>query len=135
MMFDAINRFADTMANTVEKFKGVRESAEGKTKEIDQCIKTFEKDVKQARTHKLKAQDKSIQEIYDASTKVLKDTLDGLTKELEEARNGMQFIQDNENSLNVVVFGKVKAGKSYLGNLMMGDGWPSFPSIPWRTAS
>ena len=121
MMFDAINRFADTMANTVEKFKGVRESAEGKTKEIDQCIKTFEKDVKQARTHKLKAQDKSIQEIYDASTKVLKDTLDGLTKELEEARNGMQFIQDNEDSLNVVVFGKVKAGKSYLGNLMMGN--------------
>lgn len=121
MMFDAINRFADTMANTVEKFKGVRESAEGKTEEIDQCIKTFEKDVKQARTHKLKAQDKSIQEIYDASTKVLKDTLDGLTKELEEARNGMQFIQDNEDSLNVVVFGKVKAGKSYLGNLMMGN--------------
>ena len=117
MMFDAINRFADTMA----AFKSVRESAEGKTEEIDQCIKTFEKDVKQAKTHKLKAQDKSIQEIYDASTKVLKDTLDGLTKELEEARNGMQFIQNNENSLNVVVFGKVKAGKSYLGNLMMGN--------------
>lgn len=128
MMFDAINRFADTMANTVEKFKGMRESAEGKTKEIDQCIKTFEKDVKQARTHKLKAQDKSIQEIYDASTKVLKDTLDGLTKELEEARNGMQFIQDNENSLNVVVFGKVKAGKSYLGNLMMGNAIRKLPT-------
>lgn len=128
MMFDAINRFADTMANTVEKFKGVRESAEGKTEEIDQCIKTFKKDVKQARTHKLKAQDKSIQEIYDASTKVLKDTLDGLTKELEEARNGMQFIQDNENSLNVVVFGKVKAGKSYLGNLMMGNAIRKLPT-------
>lgn len=128
MMFDAINRFADTMANTVEKFKGVRESAEGKTEEIDQCIKTFEKDVKQARTHKLKAQDKSIQEIYDASTKVLKDTLDGLMKELEEARNGMQFIQDNENSLNVVVFGKVKAGKSYLGNLMMGNAIRKLPT-------
>lgn len=121
MMFDAINRFADTMANTVEKFKGVRESAEGKTEEIGKCIQTFNKSVEQARTHKLKAQDKSIQEIYDASTKVLKDTLDGLTKELEEARDGIQFIQDNENSLNVVVFGKVKAGKSYLGNLMMGN--------------
>lgn len=128
MMFDAIHRFADTMANTVEKFKGVRESAEGKTEEIDQCIKTFKKDVKQARTHKLKAQDKSIQEIYDASTKVLKDTLDGLTKELEEARSGMQFIQDNENSLNVVVFGKVKAGKSYLGNLMMGNAIRKLPT-------
>lgn len=128
MMFDAINRFADTMANTVEKFKGVRESAEGKTEEIDQCIKTFKKDVKQARTHKLKAQDKPIQEIYDASTKVLKDTLDGLTKELEEARSGMQFIQDNENSLNVVVFGKVKAGKSYLGNLMMGNAIRKLPT-------
>lgn len=121
MMFDAINRFADTMDNTVEKFKGVRESAEGKTEEIGKCIQTFNKSVEQARTHKLKAQDKSIQEIYDASTKVLKDTLDGLTKELEEARDGIQFIQDNENSLNVVVFGKVKAGKSYLGNLMMGN--------------
>ena len=43
MMFDAINRFADTMANTVEKFKGVRESAEGKTEEIEQCIETFNK--------------------------------------------------------------------------------------------
>lgn len=128
MMFDAINRFADTMADTVTKFKGVRESAEGKTEEIDQCIKTFKKDVKQARTHKLKAQDKSIQEIYDASTKVLKDTLDGLTKELEEARSGMQFIQDNENSLNVVVFGKVKAGKSYLGNLMMGNAIRKLPT-------
>lgn len=121
MMFDAINRFADTMANTVEKFKGVRESAEGKTEEIDKCIQAFNKSVEQAKAHKLKAKDKSIQEIYDASTKVLKDTLDGLTKELEEARDGMQFIQDNENSLNVVVFGKVKAGKSYLGNLMMGN--------------
>lgn len=128
MMFDAINRFADTMANTVEKFKGVRESAEGKTEEIGKCIQTFNKSVEQARTHKLKAQDKSIQEIYDASTKVLKDTLDGLTKELEKARNGMQFIQDYENSLNVVVFGKVKAGKSYLGNLMMGNAIRKLPT-------
>ena len=121
MMFDAINRFADTMANTVEKFKGVRESAEGKTEEIDKCIQAFNESVEQAKAHKLKAKDKSIQEIYDASTKVLKDTLDGLTKELEEAKDGMQFIQDHEDSLNVVVFGKVKAGKSYLGNLMMGN--------------
>ena len=128
MMFDAINRFADTMANTVEKFKGVRESAEGKTEEIDKCIQTFNKSVEQAKAHKLKAKDKSIQEIYDASTKVLKDTLDGLTKELEEARDGMQFIQDNENSLNVVVFGKVKAGKSYLGNLMMGNAIRKLPT-------
>ena len=128
MMFDAINRFADTMANTVEKFKGGRESAEGKTEEIDKCIQTFNKSVEQAKAHKLKAKDKSIQEIYDASTKVLKDTLDGLTKELEEARDGMQFIQDNENSLNVVVFGKVKAGKSYLGNLMMGNAIRKLPT-------
>ena len=128
MMFDAINRFADTMANTVEKFKGVRESAEGKTEEIDKCIQAFNESVEQAKAHKLKAKDKSIQEIYDASTKVLKDTLDGLTKELEEARNGMQFIQDNENSLNVVVFGKVKAGKSYLGNLMMGNAIRKLPT-------
>lgn len=128
MMFDAINRFADTMANTVEKFKGVRESAEGKTEEIDQCIQAFNESVEQAKAHKLKAKDKSIQEIYDASTKVLKDTLDGLTKELEEARDGIQFIQDNENSLNVVVFGKVKAGKSYLGNLMMGNAIRKLPT-------
>lgn len=128
MMFDAINRFADTMANTVEKFKGVRESAEGKTEEIDKCIQAFNESVEQAKAHKLKAKDKSIQEIYDASTKVLKDTLDGLTKELEEARNGMQFIQDNEDSLNVVVFGKVKAGKSYLGNLMMGNAIRKLPT-------
>lgn len=128
MMFDAINRFADTMANTVEKFKGVRESAEGKTEEIDKCIQAFNESVEQAKAHKLKAKDKSIQEIYDASTKVLKDTLDGLTKELEEARSGMQFIQDNENSLNVVVFGKVKAGKSYLGNLMMGNAIRKLPT-------
>ena len=128
MMFDAINRFADTMANTVEKFKGVRESAEGKTEEIDKCIQAFNESVEQAKAHKLKAKDKSIQEIYDASTKVLKDTLDGLMKELEKARNGMQFIQDNENSLNVVVFGKVKAGKSYLGNLMMGNAIRKLPT-------
>lgn len=121
MMFDAINRFADTMADTVTKFKGVRESAEGKTEEIEQCIETFNKSVEQAKAHKLKAKDKSIQEIYDVSTKVLKNTLDGLKKELEEAKDGMQFIQDYEDSLNVVVFGKVKAGKSYLGNLMMGN--------------
>lgn len=121
MMFDAINRFADTMADTVTKFKGVRESAEGKTEEIEQCIETFNKSVEKAKAHKLKAKDKSIQEIYDVSTKVLKNTLDGLKKELEEAKDGMQFILDYEDSLNVVVFGKVKAGKSYLGNLMMGN--------------
>ena len=124
MMFDAINRFADTMA----AFKSVRESPEGKTEEIDKCIQAFNKSVEQAKAHKLKAKDKSIQEIYDASTKVLKDTLDGLTKELEKARNGMQFIQDYENSLNVVVFGKVKAGKSYLGNLMMGNAIRKLPT-------
>lgn len=124
MMFDAINRFADTMA----AFKSVRESPEGKTEEIDKCIQAFNKSVEQAKAHKLKAKDKSIQEIYDASTKVLKDTLDGLTKEVEKARNGMQFIQDYENSLNVVVFGKVKAGKSYLGNLMMGNAIRKLPT-------
>ena len=124
MMFDAINRFADTMA----AFKSVRESPEGKTEEIDKCIQAFNKSVEQAKAHKLKAKDKSIQEIYDASTKVLKDTLDGLTKEVEKARNGMQFIQDYENSLNVVVFGKVKAGKSYLGHLMMGNAIRKLPT-------
>lgn len=128
MMFDAINRFANTMADTVTKFKGVRESAEGKTEEIEQCIETFNKSVEKAKAHKLKAKDKSIQEIYDVSTKVLKNTLDGLKKELEEAKDGMQFIQDNENSLNVVVFGKVKAGKSYLGNLMMGNAIRKLPT-------
>lgn len=124
MMFDAINRFADTMA----AFKSVRESAEGKTEEIDKCIQAFNDSVEQAKAHKPKAKDKSIQEIYDASTKVLKDTLDGLTKELKEARDGMQFIQKNEDSLNVVVFGKVKAGKSYLGNLMMGNAIRKLPT-------
>lgn len=128
MMFDAINRFANTMADTVTKFKGVRESAEGKTEEIEQCIETFNKSVEQAKAHKLKAKDKSIQEIYDVSTKVLKNTLDGLKKELEEAKDGMQFIQDYEDSLNVVVFGKVKAGKSYLGNLMMGNAIRKLPT-------
>ena len=128
MMFDAINRFANTMADTVTKFKGVRESAEGKTEEIEQCIETFNKSVEKAKAHKLKAKDKSIQEIYDVSTKVLKNTLDGLKKELEEAKDGMQFIQDYEDSLNVVVFGKVKAGKSYLGNLMMGNAIRKLPT-------
>ena len=90
MMFDAINRFANTMADTVTKFKGVRESAEGKTEEIEQCIETFNKSVEKAKAHKLKAKDKSIQEIYDVSTKVLKNTLDGLKKELEEAKDGMK---------------------------------------------
>lgn len=99
MMFDAINRFANTMADTVTKFKGVRESAEGKTEEIEQCIETFNKSVEKAKAHKLKAKDKSIQEIYDVSTKVLKNTLDGL-KEENDASGG--FGVDNREATRVI---------------------------------
>ncbi len=51
----------------------------------------------------------------------LEEMLKRVAESLEATRKGMKFINEYENSFNIAVFGKVKAGKSYTGKFVMGN--------------
>ncbi len=65
--------------------------------------------------------DKEMQRLYNSASSELKEMLNKVAASVENIQKGMKFITDYEQSFNVAVFGKVKAGKSYLGNFIMGN--------------
>ena len=67
-----------------------------------------------------KTNDKDMMDIYEKTSDEFFEALGEANRKIEEAVKGMTFIQDFEKHFTVSVFGKVKAGKSYLGNLIMG---------------
>jgi len=60
----------------------------------------------------------NLKNIYENFCSTVKSWRDGI----ESARKGIKFIDDFEKQSIVTVFGKVKCGKSYLGNFIMGNG-------------
>ena len=69
----------------------------------------------------MKVKNPELEDISRKQTAGLEEMLQRVAASLEATRRGMKFINEYEDSFNIAVFGKVKAGKSYTGNFIMGN--------------
>jgi len=118
---DSINTFVDAMLDSKAKFEKLKAEFNKKNQEVTGSIDGFQKEISQILHQRIEADDEEIQKLFDGVTNELKRLLNCVADSMEKTQKGMKFISDYEQSFNVAVFGKVKAGKSYLGNFIMGN--------------
>lgn len=123
-MMDCFNGFVDTMLEEKDKFKSIQSETDMKKEEVRIMIEDLNAREQSAfsaiESEISKAQDESMKEIFDKASECLYQTMMEANNKICEAVDGMEFIQKFEKQFTVFVFGSVKAGKSYLGNLILG---------------
>ena len=123
-MIDSINSFVDTMISEQSNFENLQIEINKREEDVLAVLKNLETREKEIidelKNDIKKTEDDIMQEIFDSSSESLYLSMSRVNKKIEEAAKGMAFIHDFEKHFTVSVFGKVKAGKSYIGNLIMG---------------
>lgn len=120
-MYEEINAFVDAMIGSEAEFINMKTQFDKKNEDVESCIQEFRGKVSNVLSRKIETEDKEIQAMYDGFSERLQKLLDEVASCMENTKKGMKFITDYEQSFNIAVFGKVKAGKSYLGNFIMGN--------------
>lgn len=124
-MVEKINQFVDTMLEEQQQFENTQNELSHCEKEVQNIIsklETQENSLVAGSQAQLGAQDDpEITAIFDKASDSLGRMLTEANGRISEAAKGMTFIQDFEKHFTVAVFGKVKAGKSYIGNFVMGN--------------
>ena len=118
---DSINTFVDAMIGSKEKFEKLKAEFNRKNDEVTERIQGFQQEIAQILQQRIEVDDEELQKLFEGVTSELKRLLDNAADSMTKTQKGMKFISDYEQSFNVAVFGKVKAGKSYLGNFIMGN--------------
>lgn len=123
-MLECMNQFVDTMIEQQHCFENIQSEVSGRKEEVLHaltCLENSEREsIDQIRMDLEKSNDKDMMEIFSKTSELFFDTLSDANAKISEAAKGMTFIHDFEKHFTVSVFGKVKAGKSYIGNLIMG---------------
>lgn len=123
-MLDSMNSFVDTMLEEQSNFENMQNEISRREDDVLSVLKSLEDKeneiIAAIRSDIAKAKDENMQEIFDKTSEILFAAMSDANKKIEEAVKGMTFIHDFEKHFTVSVFGKVKAGKSYIGNLIMG---------------
>lgn len=123
-MMESINAFVDTMLEEQSNFENMQNEISKREDDVLGVLKSLEKNetevINVIKNEIAKTNDENMQEIFSRTSESLFDTMSNVNKKIEEAVKGMTFIHDFEKHFTVSVFGKVKAGKSYIGNLVMG---------------
>lgn len=118
---ESINQFVDTMLACEHSFEEIRLEIGKRNSQLANCVKQFKSSAERLMSDKIETEDEALQKLYDDIHKTLAELLRAIQKDIERQQKGAKFIKDHEQSFNVAVFGKVKAGKSYLGNFIMGS--------------
>lgn len=123
-MLECINQFVDTMVEEQHCFENMQNEVARREDDVLQELSKLEtnerESIDQIQCDLAKSNDEDMLEIFRKTSEVFFNTLSDVNKKIEEAIKGMTFIEDFERHFTVSVFGKVKAGKSYIGNLIMG---------------
>lgn len=123
-MPECINQFVDTMLEEQRRFENVQNEISKREddvlQELSRLKSSEEESVSRLRHELKKSNDEDMLEIFSKTAEVLSNTLSDAEQTISEAVRGMTFIHEFEKRFTIAVFGKVKAGKSYLGNLIMG---------------
>lgn len=124
-MKNTINSFVETMLAEQENFEDIQNEIKRCEDSVQAVIDNFnvkEKHLIETAQQNLQSSGKKeFSQIFEISAQSLNVTLEGVTDRIKEAIKGMTFIQGFEKKFTIAVFGKVKAGKSYIGNFVMGN--------------
>ncbi len=124
-MMDSMNSFVDTMIAEKNQFETMQNELSGREQEVSRVLDQFGKKetdvIQNLKARIAKSGDESMQAIFNQTSQSLSDSIQESNDKLMQAVNGMKFIEDFERHFTVSVFGKVKAGKSYIGNFIMGQ--------------
>lgn len=121
-MIDTINSFVDTMLDSEAKFKANKAKVEAYDRQLEEIISEFNDNMLAITgSSKIDTDDEDAQGLYDNTLEELRKMLARVVDKMDSTKKGMAFINEYEQSFNVAVFGKVKAGKSFLGNFVMGN--------------
>lgn len=124
-MIKTIDTFVETMLAEEKNFESIQNEIKRCEDSVQMIIDNFnvkEKQLVENAKQELQNSDKKeFSQIFELSAQSLNQTLEGVNSTIKEAIKGMTFIQDFEKKFTVAVFGKVKAGKSYIGNFVMGN--------------
>ncbi len=114
---EAINEFVETMLDCRETLDKI----EGSDEKLSQCIKTFAERISDITKPNAQSDNPAVKDIQESQTETLREMLKDVGAKMDATRENMKFIVSNKESFNIAVFGKVKAGKSYTGNFIMGN--------------
>ncbi|MBQ7501950.1 50S ribosome-binding GTPase [bacterium] len=120
-MLEKINRFVDVCLDNQSRFEAIKRDIDDRDQKIRSRVERFSKEAGQAMSVSVSADEPELRQFCEKIRERLQKLLEGTAADLENTRKSMKFIKDYEQSFNVAVFGKVKAGKSYLGNFIMGN--------------
>lgn len=124
-MMESINNFVDTMINEKSQFNNIQNEVlkieDDVSNELDNLNDNELKIIETLKGSIAESKDEIMGKIFIETSERLFSTISYANDKLKEAIKGMTFIHDFERQFTIAVFGKVKAGKSYIGNFLMGQ--------------
>lgn len=124
-MIDGINAFVDTMIAEQGNFENMQNEISRRENDAYTILKHLENKEKEviaaAKGEIAQTDDEDIQGIFNHTADEFSRAMLDVNQKIDETVKGMTFIEDFEKHFTVSVFGKVKAGKSYIGNFVMGQ--------------
>lgn len=124
-MLESINTFVDTMIEEEQRFAEVQNQISRTEGNIKTIVQEFDETqqgyIDSVKDGSLCRHDDAAKSIMEETTKNLSVTITGVANDINSGMKSMQFIEEFEKHFTVAVFGKVKAGKSYLGNFVKGN--------------
>lgn len=124
-MMECVNTFVDTMLAEQSKFEAMQNEITRREDEVLAVLRLLERNEKEIIDaiggEITESGDEAMQAIFAMTSESLFETMSEANRRIGEAVRGMTFIHDFEKHFTVSVFGKVKAGKSYIGNFVMGQ--------------
>lgn len=121
-MLETINNFVDTMISEQAQFENLQDEISKRKEEVTCALQTLENNENNIISFLTSnsIEDENIKSIFANTSEVLLNVIQDVNNQINEATKGIKFINDFERHFTVSVFGKVKAGKSYIGNFIMG---------------
>ncbi len=125
---NSADEFVIAMNNSKEKLENIQITISGRNTEIESVISAMKNKISKyiENIEVTKKGSKEVKKVLDNSIRKLSEFIDVSENEIKEANKGIKFINDFEKTFIVSIFGKVKAGKSYLGNFIMGNSYKKY---------
>lgn len=119
---ETVNSFLDEMESAKSRLKSCKSRIEDRREAVKKILDKLKSDQNSAfLKEKEKIVGEEAQKLYRNSVESVEKMLSENARIIEEYIKGAGFIKSFEESFIVSVFGKVKSGKSYLGNYIMGN--------------
>lgn len=123
---ETANRFINVMLDAEGKLSGVKQKIDDRKRKAQELIAGFaEKQKMVIDDEKRNITSESSLRIFEDYRRVLDKAVESQKQKHLEFIKGTEFIHNFEETFIVSVFGKVKSGKSYLGNYIMGNAYKS----------